>query len=451
MALPQLQLKESTAQDWRALLNSAMSPRIMCEELNDHWPYAGNRGLEVIDCQLVRIYPRKNGGSVLEFELCLSGQGHERHQTVFAEWVGDNVVKRCQETITSLSKRRRGQLDRDDGDLVTCLPNMGLLIRFPGLDERIEGLKLINQPASLAQILRTLKNNNTRVPSGHVEVELLGHRLGKRCVVRVNGRNSGTSSATDTDCTFILKLYKMRTNRGRFVYDCMKRLEMNGFESESLIRIPQLLVYLSEWNALVMEDVRGVSLPMLSGDRLVDGLERAGQALRKLHNTPMKVEHRHSVDSEIELLEQRVGLVSRLMPELTDTTNKTLQSVVNELNQCRQFTPTLVHRDFYEKQILIDGDETILLDFDTLCMSDPALDVGNFIAHLELNRLQGILKVENGAAVFSDAYDGYQNDAFRRRVTIYARSAMLRLACLYAFWPRWRYVCRPLLEAANAR
>ncbi|MDH3693547.1 MAG: phosphotransferase, partial [Gammaproteobacteria bacterium] len=146
-----------------------------------------------------------------------------------------------------------------------------------------------------------------------------------------------------------------------------------------------------------------------------------------------------------------VNLVSVLVPDMASTVEKALKNVVQELNQCRQFTPALVHRDFYEKQILIDGDETILLDFDTLCMADPALDVGNFIAHLELNRLQGILEIENAKAIFSDAYEGCQSDEFQRRVMIYTQSAALRLACLYAFWPRWRRVCEPLLQAAGDR
>jgi len=450
MTSPQLKLKETATDEYQALLHTVMSSRLMRKELNANWSYVQNRSLEVTDCQLVRIYPRTNGETVFEFELCLCGQQAVHHQTIFAEWVGSNVVNRCQETIVSLRKPRRRQLHREDSDLITCLPNMGLLIRFPGLDERIDGLKLVRKPMLISQILRTLKNRNGNARHTRVDVELLGHRLGKRCIVRVKAEGDTKLSTRSSDNAFILKLYKMRTERGRDVYDCMKQLSMSGFGLESSIRIPKLMIYLSEWNAIVMEDVGGVSLPDLSGDRLVDGLARAGQALRKLHNTQIGVEHHHTVDAEIDLLKEKADLVSTLLPEMAGAVEKALKNVVRGLNQCRQYTPALVHRDFYEKQILIDGDKTILLDFDTLCMADPALDVGNFIAHLELNRLQGILNLENSIAIFSDAYDGCQSNEFRRRVEIYTRSAALRLTCLYAFWPRWRHACNPLLEVANA-
>ncbi len=449
MALPLLRLDEDAAHEWRTVLDSAMSSQFMCEQLNAHWQYARNRALEVIDCQLARIYPRKNGDILFEFELRLCGREGERDQVIFAEWAGRDVTKRCHETIVSLSKRRRGQLPRDETDLISCIPGLGLLIRLPGLDERIDGLRLICEPALIAQILRTLKLQTDHVLTSRIDVELLSHRLGKRCVVRVSGRKNENSLTSNTDNTFILKLYKMRTDRGRFVYGCMKRLWMNGFDVKSSIRIPKLIVYLGEWNALFMEDVDAVSLSMLSGDYLVNGLQRAGQALNKLHSAPIHLDHQHTVDDEIELLRERVNFVSLLVPELGDAVTKTLLDVTNRLNQCRQFESTPVHRDFYEKQILIDGDQTILLDFDTLCMSDPALDVGNFIAHLTLNSLQGNFNVAGADDIFNDAYDPSQSSEFRERVAAYTQSSLLRLACLYAIWPRWRHVCEPLLEFAS--
>ena len=40
------------------------------------------------------------------------------------------------------------------------------------------------------------------------------------------------------------------------------------------------------------------------------------------------------------------------------------------------------HRDFYPDQVLIAGDSLCIIDWDLLCLSHPALDMGNFCGHL---------------------------------------------------------------------
>jgi aminoglycoside phosphotransferase (APT) family kinase protein len=44
--------------------------------------------------------------------------------------------------------------------------------------------------------------------------------------------------------------------------------------------------------------------------------------------------------------------------------------------------PRGIHRDFHPGQVLIDGERLYLLDLDLYAAGDPALDVGNFLAHV---------------------------------------------------------------------
>ncbi|HEY9888233.1 MAG TPA: hypothetical protein V6D02_07510, partial [Candidatus Obscuribacterales bacterium] len=39
-------------------------------------------------------------------------------------------------------------------------------------------------------------------------------------------------------------------------------------------------------------------------------------------------------------------------------------------------------RDFYPDQLLVDNDRLWLVDLDLCCQGHPALDIGNFIAHM---------------------------------------------------------------------
>ena len=42
-----------------------------------------------------------------------------------------------------------------------------------------------------------------------------------------------------------------------------------------------------------------------------------------------------------------------------------------------------MHGDFYDKQVIVDSGKASLIDFDESCLGDPALDLGNYTAHLE--------------------------------------------------------------------
>jgi thiamine kinase-like enzyme len=109
------------------------------------------------------------------------------------------------------------------------------------------------------------------------------------------------------------------------------------------------------------------------------------------------------------------------------------------------------HRDFYDKQVLLANGRATLIDFDTYCMADPALDLGNFLAHLELARRQGLMPADG----LHDAFlEGYRRTAGTlpkgARVAVYEAASLLRLACLYALSTRWQALAGPLIEACLA-
>lgn len=92
----------------------------------------------------------------------------------------------------------------------------------------------------------------------------------------------------------------------------------------------------------------------------------------------------------------------------------------------------LVHRDFHDGQLLVDGGDVRALDFDLLAVGDPALDVANFLAQLELRSAQGVLPdAESAGAAF---LSGYRPDAaVSSAVPGYLATARARLQAVYAF------------------
>lgn len=101
----------------------------------------------------------------------------------------------------------------------------------------------------------------------------------------------------------------------------------------------------------------------------------------------------------------------------------------------------LLHRDLHDKQLLWDGRVLSVLDLDTAAYGEAALDAGNLLTHVRLREMQGLLSPEFAAELagrISRLVDSPE------RLEVYAESAALRLACVYAFrpaagdwWSRW--------------
>jgi hypothetical protein len=100
----------------------------------------------------------------------------------------------------------------------------------------------------------------------------------------------------------------------------------------------------------------------------------------------------------------------------------------------------LLHRDLHDKQVLVAaGEDAGLLDLDTLAAGDPALDVANLLVHLELRVSQSHCRAEVAAAAGDAFVAAYRPaSALAQRLGAYAAAARLRLACVYAFRPRWQ-------------
>ncbi|WP_025777604.1 phosphotransferase [Brevibacterium sp. VCM10] len=111
-----------------------------------------------------------------------------------------------------------------------------------------------------------------------------------------------------------------------------------------------------------------------------------------------------------------------------------------------------IHRDLHDKQLMWDpvlGPG--LLDVDTACRGERELDLGNLAAHARWRCAQG-LWTESEAEVVLDAIctAASASGSDTARIRTYERAALLRLACVYAFRPRWSDRTGILLDAVES-
>lgn len=147
----------------------------------------------------------------------------------------------------------------------------------------------------------------------------------------------------------------------------------------------------------------------------------------------------HTPADEARVLAEWAEKGAAQLPAHADLLRRRAGDLGERLTSLPPASPTLAHRDLHDKQLLWDGHSTGLLDVDTVCLADPALDLGNLRAHAAFRVRQGWWSGSRAVAV-ERVVDRL---AARRgidpgRLALAAAATTLRLACVYAYRPRWR-------------
>jgi hypothetical protein len=382
-------------------------------------------GRPMAECAIERVFARADGGFVMAL--------HADRQPSIAEIPAGDAVAQFDDLLRRFRKeRRRHHLKNPADPREFCLvPELNLIVRHAGLDEKIDGLDLLHTPDRLAKTF-----------DGPRRARLLAHRLRRRCVIEVAGSDAPP---------LFLKLYKRGSSRPRHNAGLVRFLERTSFRENGTIRIPRIVQSFPELDGFAMAGAPGLPLNALQGTARLAGMALAGEALGRLHRLPLRLDVKFAADDEIDLLSRSVELAGDIFPGLRKGLNAALAHVAARLASRRRHPSCTVHRDFHERQIIVDGETCQLIDFDTACIGDPKLDVGNFLAHLDLAALQGSDDRAGPAEAFLEAYARAHHAPHRADVAAYRLATHLRLARIYAFSTQWSYLVPRLIDLTHGQ
>jgi aminoglycoside phosphotransferase (APT) family kinase protein len=234
-----------------------------------------------------------------------------------------------------------------------------------------------------------------------------------------------TQLVTEDGPAAVLKLY---TETG---YQEAKA-NVRAFKSRDLLNVPRRVGHSDRHNILAFEWMQGRLLSEALSDRSLDlaAVRRVGVALAEGHSQPVAKLAPLTREAEASTLLSVAAGLSFLCPHLAGR----IQGLARKLAGMLMQEPPLyspIHGDFYAKQVLLDGDSVVILDFDAASAGDPAADLGLFTAHLERGALRRNVPSDRVAPLSHALLEGYASATRHspyERVGLYTAAGLLKLA-----------------------
>jgi len=143
---------------------------------------------------------------------------------------------------------------------------------------------------------------------------------------------------------------------------------------------------------------------------LATQLQVIGKALAIMHNGPETLQtdlKQNTLTNEVKVVKRASEHIQVLLPETYDKILEILDKVEGHYSNLPQEKPAFTHSDFKADHLLCTPQGLTLIDFDTCKLTDPALDIGKFLADLEWwFTLKGISGIEEAQAELLKGYLG---------------------------------------------
>jgi aminoglycoside phosphotransferase (APT) family kinase protein len=233
------------------------------------------------------------------------------------------------------------------------------------------------------------------------DVTLLSLKPGRRAVVRYATADGGLVA-------------KVRVgHRPTTPFRLMQRFRAAGFD-RGPVRVAEPVAVMDDLDMWVQRVAPGVPgnelLDRPAGPVSAATVSRlAAAALHRIHTSGVPPKRVHTIDDELAVLDRRLEQTAVVRPDLADRLRRLSAACRRRAGDAddldRRGGPTGIHRDAYADQFLIDhtGHDgnplTTVIDFDLHCLGDPALDIGNFVAHLT----EHAIRTRGDAAALAEA------------------------------------------------
>jgi thiamine kinase-like enzyme len=335
---------------------------------------------------------------------------------------------------------------------------------FP-IDGMIPTLVDTTDPNKIAEILsKTLPETlSGEFVIENVQLLLAHYGRYKRCVLRYSVDGKQTATQTPQNVTVYGKIDA--DGLGGQIGPIISALR-EALQEPNLLyrfRVPRSLGYFPDLQLLLMEALPGKPFfkPLLKAwiennnhqtaaneslsheedARLDKAIQTCALIAATLHSSNIKLGRQTSLEVQVAKLQESADVISEVYPELGTQVNSWIQQTVEFAQAYPAMPLCFSHGDFTYTQLIFDGKEGGLVDFDTMCQAEPAQDLGHYLAYQRLNIIKdqdpnapfAPEAIEHLCALFLDTYIEVSKDwipdeaQLRGRVAIYELISLIRL------------------------
>jgi tRNA A-37 threonylcarbamoyl transferase component Bud32 len=240
-------------------------------------------------------------------------------------------------------------------------------------------------------------------------------------------------------------------------FDLMQKLRGAGFNelSPDGVSVPEPIGIVPAFGMWLQRKVAGVSASKAlnrDGDKAL--ARRIADAIHKLHRTELPISRCHTPADELGILNEMLADLVRMHPNWHRRIARLRDSCEELAADIQTGVSTVIHRDFYPAQVIVNEDRLYLLDFDLCCTGDPALDAGNFVAHLTEQSVRSYSDpacLSELEMVFADRFIELSGEHLRPRLGVYAILTLVRHVALSVRLPERRPWTPRLLELCERK
>lgn len=261
-------------------------------------------------------------------------------------------------------------------------PAWGMRVQLYPLDAEYPRLARLADPAYVRDLLAAEPSVQSSAAS--YRVAPIRYRPGQRHVLRYDPLDA--AGRADEYGTLFAKVYN--SDKGARTFHVATRIADWLAAQDGGISAVRPLAYIAGEGLVLYPRVLGTPLSDLlrePGPAAATHLRAAGAAIRALHQTPESLIELqpHSFAKEIKGITSASEHVRPLLPAAAARIDALLQAAQSLHQRLPQEPPAFAYGDFKADHLWVTPGGLTLIDFDTCYLSDPAIDLGKFLADIQ--------------------------------------------------------------------
>jgi aminoglycoside phosphotransferase (APT) family kinase protein len=293
------------------------------------------------------------------------------------------------------------------------------------------GLATLPEVCDPLELAKHLRGVPVGLPDGGVieaiEVRVLRHILGRRCTLEIGLQ-------TESGWHFLIgKVYRKDHSD---VFAAMKQIQEAGFGPHEPFSIPEPLAYLPSLHLLLQERVEGQAADeiFLTGNEAsrAAAAEQSALWLARFHARAPRTGPVSSPNDYLgtKRMRQCAPLIAKLDGSFARKVDRLSELLEDAAPSLAPLDLCAGHGAYRPDHVILSQRRTILLDFDTHDVADPARDVARFLVALRRSALElgSIRALDEPYGIFLKTYLAVGQPGVERNLRFFEAAAYLKRA-----------------------